>query len=277
MRCPQLSAPRAGARLAAALQSKPRRARGRYCGPLAAAPVKYAEAELTQVLEDGQPAELPPKSGVYAVFDDTEKLQYVGISRNVNMSVATHAERLGPAVHSVKVGLLENATKADLTDAWKAWLQEAVTETGGIPPGNAGPDKDRWAPQRAAPTPKPEIRLTSGKGASDLTCSITDLIKMVVENERVVAFIKGTRTQPQCGFSYELLNTLNGMKVDYQVVDVLDDMYNPGLREGIKEFSAWPTIPQLYVGGEFVGGSDIVQEMAKKGELAKVLNGSGTE
>lgn len=83
--------------------------------------------------------------------------------------------------------------------------------------------------------------------------------------------MQGTRTQPQCGFSFQMLTTLNDMKADYQVVNVLDELYNPGLRDAIKEYSAWPTIPQLYIEGEFVGGSDIVQEMAGNGELAALI------
>jgi Grx4 family monothiol glutaredoxin len=87
----------------------------------------------------------------------------------------------------------------------------------------------------------------------------------------VVAFIKGTRSQPQCGFSHKLLTILNDSRADYEVVNVLDEFYNPGLREAIKSYSMWPTIPQLYVGGEFVGGSDIVEEMQGNGQLAQLL------
>lgn len=90
--------------------------------------------------------------------------------------------------------------------------------------------------------------------------------------EKVVAFVKGTRSQPQCGFSYKMLQILNESRTDYEVVNVLDDFHNPGLREAIKQYSMWPTIPQLYVSGEFVGGSDIVEEMQASGELQKVLS-----
>lgn len=88
---------------------------------------------------------------------------------------------------------------------------------------------------------------------------------------QVVAFIKGTRSQPQCGFSHKLLTILNDSRADYEVVNVLDDFHNPGLREAIKTYSQWPTIPQLYVAGEFVGGSDIVEQMQASGELAQLL------
>jgi Grx4 family monothiol glutaredoxin len=240
---------------------------------VSAAAQAYSEVEPQDVLSEGQPAQLPVRSGVYAVFDNSSSLQYVGISRNVQLSIDAHHRKLGKAVvHAVKVGVIDNATKDDLTTAWKEWLQAGVDDQGGIPPGNAGPEKEKWQ-GKAKPKAKPEIKLTAGKGADDVTVSITELVDMVVKNERIVAFVKGTRTQPQCGFSHQLLETLNSMKAEYQVVNVLDEVYNPGLREGIKEYSAWPTIPQLYINGDFVGGSDIVQEMAASGELAKIVSG----
>ena len=93
-------------------------------------------------------------------------------------------------------------------------------------------------------------------------------IKDVVENNDVVLFMKGTKETPQCGFSNAVVNTLSFMNVDFKDVNVLDD---DDLREGIKIFTDWPTIPQLYVKGEFVGGCDIIQEMYKSGELSQVL------
>ena len=93
-------------------------------------------------------------------------------------------------------------------------------------------------------------------------------IKDVVENNDVVLFMKGTKETPQCGFSNAVVNTLSFMNVDFKDINVLDD---DDLREGIKIFSDWPTIPQLYVKGEFVGGCDIIQDMYKSGELSLVL------
>jgi monothiol glutaredoxin len=85
----------------------------------------------------------------------------------------------------------------------------------------------------------------------------------------IVLFMKGTPTFPQCGFSQRVVQILEGYEVEYRAVDVLS---NPLVREGIKEFSDWPTIPQLYVKGEFVGGCDILVEMHENGELADVLD-----
>ena len=90
-----------------------------------------------------------------------------------------------------------------------------------------------------------------------------------IDNNNVVLFMKGTPDAPQCGFSMTVANILKGLNVEFEGVNVLADQ---NLREGIKVFSDWPTIPQLYVKGEFVGGCDIVKEMYSDGELQKVLN-----
>lgn len=103
-------------------------------------------------------------------------------------------------------------------------------------------------------------------------CTSTPTLLLVLLLLQVVAFIKGTRSQPQCGFSHKMLTILNESRTDYEVVNVLDEFHNPGLREAIKQYSQWPTIPQLYVSGEFVGGSDIVEEMQGNGELQQALS-----
>ena len=93
-------------------------------------------------------------------------------------------------------------------------------------------------------------------------------IEELVRSDRVVLFMKGTREAPQCGFSATVIGILDGLVSQYKTVNVLAA---PEIREGIKQFSDWPTIPQLYVDGEFVGGCDIVREMNANGELRQVL------
>jgi monothiol glutaredoxin len=97
-------------------------------------------------------------------------------------------------------------------------------------------------------------------------------IKTDVESHDVVLFMKGTKAMPQCGFSSRVAGVLNYMGVSFKDVNVLAD---PGVRDGIKTFSDWPTIPQLYVKGEFVGGSDIVREMFNAGELQALMAEKG--
>ena len=94
-------------------------------------------------------------------------------------------------------------------------------------------------------------------------------LSQIVEGNDVVLFMKGTPLFPQCGFSSRAVAILEHCGVDFEGVDVLQDME---IRQGIKEFSDWPTIPQLYVKGEFVGGSDIMMEMYQAGELQQLLD-----
>jgi monothiol glutaredoxin len=95
--------------------------------------------------------------------------------------------------------------------------------------------------------------------------------KTVAGND-VVLFMKGTKDMPQCGFSMQVAQILKHLGIDFKDINVLDDM---GVREGIKAYSNWPTIPQLYIKGEFVGGCDIVREMFQAGELQELLNAKG--
>ncbi|MEL6289037.1 MAG: Grx4 family monothiol glutaredoxin [Pseudomonadota bacterium] len=97
---------------------------------------------------------------------------------------------------------------------------------------------------------------------------IHDWIRKTVANNDVVLFMKGNKKFPQCGFSGQVVQVLDHLGVTYQDVNVLEDM---GIREGVKSFTNWPTVPQLYVKGEFVGGCDIIREMFQEGELHTLL------
>jgi monothiol glutaredoxin len=99
-------------------------------------------------------------------------------------------------------------------------------------------------------------------------------IDQEVGSNDVVLFMKGTPVFPQCGFSAVVVQVLSHLGVKFKGINVLED---PSIREGIKEYSAWPTIPQLYVKGEFVGGCDIVREMFETGELTEMLNTRGID
>ena len=99
-----------------------------------------------------------------------------------------------------------------------------------------------------------------------------NLIKNNIENNDVCLFMKGTPDAPQCGFSMAVSNILKILEVNFQGINVLE---NQNLREGIKVFSHWPTIPQLYIKKEFVGGCDIIKEMYENGELKKIFDDKG--
>ena len=102
--------------------------------------------------------------------------------------------------------------------------------------------------------------------------SVADRIKDDISTNDVVLFMKGTPVFPMCGFSAAVVQVLSHMGVKFKGVNVLDD---PSIRQGIKEFSNWPTIPQLYVKGEFIGGCDIVREMYQSGELQDLFQNHG--
>ncbi len=101
------------------------------------------------------------------------------------------------------------------------------------------------------------------------TPSVEEQIKQTVDEHNVVLFMKGNANFPQCGFSGRAVQILKALDTEFVTVDVLS---NDAVREGIKVYSNWPTIPQLYVKGEFIGGSDIMTEMYESGELEQTLN-----
>ncbi|HZS83893.1 MAG TPA: Grx4 family monothiol glutaredoxin [Stellaceae bacterium] len=103
---------------------------------------------------------------------------------------------------------------------------------------------------------------------------VFERIRQDVTNNPVVLFMKGTPVFPQCGFSAAVVQILSHMGVKFKGIDVLTD---PEIRQGIKEYSSWPTIPQLYVKGEFIGGCDIIREMFESGELQELLKNNGIE
>jgi len=106
-----------------------------------------------------------------------------------------------------------------------------------------------------------------------LSAQTKQRIESVIGSDKVVVFMKGNRRMPQCGFSAQVVQILDAHLPSYTTIDVLQD---PEVRQGIKEFTNWPTIPQVYVNGEFVGGCDIVTELYESGELETLLQGAGS-
>ena len=108
--------------------------------------------------------------------------------------------------------------------------------------------------------------------ATTTTNPVFERIRQEIGQNDIVLYMKGSPVFPQCGFSAAVVQVLSELGVKFKGIDVLTD---PSLRQGIKEFSQWPTIPQLYVKGEFVGGCDIIREMYGSGELQQLLNSKG--
>lgn len=98
--------------------------------------------------------------------------------------------------------------------------------------------------------------------------TVQERIDNLVKQHKILVFMKGSKLMPMCGFSNNVVQILNAVGVPFETVDVLED---PEIRQGVKEYSQWPTIPQVYINGEFVGGSDIMIELYQKGELQEML------
>jgi monothiol glutaredoxin len=103
--------------------------------------------------------------------------------------------------------------------------------------------------------------------------SIQETIKQQIKDNKIIIYMKGTAQFPQCGFSAKAVQLLKSCGAQFAAVNVLE---NPEIRQGIKDYSNWPTIPQLYINGEFIGGSDIMAEMYEAGELQELVNQSNT-
>jgi monothiol glutaredoxin len=101
-----------------------------------------------------------------------------------------------------------------------------------------------------------------------MTPELKEQIDQLLQNHKILVFMKGSKLMPQCGFSNNVVQILNTLGVPYETVDVLADY---DIRQGIKEYSNWPTIPQVYINGEFVGGSDIMIELYQSGELQQMV------
>jgi monothiol glutaredoxin len=101
-------------------------------------------------------------------------------------------------------------------------------------------------------------------------------IDELVKTNEILLFMKGTASFPQCGFSGRAIQILKACGVDTKTVKTVNVLEDDGIRQGIKEYSSWPTIPQLYIKGEFIGGSDIMMEMYENGELQQVISGPAT-
>ncbi|GMH19734.1 hypothetical protein Nepgr_021575 [Nepenthes gracilis] len=230
---------------------------------------KLLEADLISVPTkiDDVAGKFPSGSGVYAVYDGNNDIQFIGISRNVAASIRTHRKSVPDLCCSVKVGEVNEPERASLTQAWKSWMEEQIGATGKVPPGN---EKGNTTWVRPQPYKKPDLRLTPGRHAQ-LTVPLEQLIDRLVKENNVVAFIKGSRSAPQCGFSQRVIQILDSEGVDYESIDVLDEVYNYGLRETLKKYSSWPTFPQVFVNGELVGGCDILTSMYERGELSDLF------
>lgn len=170
----------------------------------------------------------------------------------------------------LRFAAIPRATKADLQLLWKQWMQEHLAVSGGLlPPGNVR-GNSQWSRRKHLP-PKINILLTNGVNSQVNDSTVFQLCREIVESYNIVAFIKGTRKEPECGFSYRVCAILEELSVDFETVDTLDERHNHNLRNVLKDFSDWPTIPQVYYRGSLLGGHDIIEDLYKSGQLKHIL------
>ncbi|MCO5554477.1 hypothetical protein L7F22_008006 [Adiantum nelumboides] len=236
---------------------------------ISASAQKLSELEAVSLTEDL--SKFPASSGIYAIYDKAGDLQYIGLTRRLSASIQNHMHDLPDLCASIKFSVIDAPERAALLDAWKQWMEEHINVTGKVPPGNVQ-GVTTWTERKSRPS-KQDVWLTPGPNTK-LNISLEELIDKVVKENKVVAFIKGSRTAPQCGFSHRVLTILNEHGIDFESVNVLDEDHNAGLREALKVYSQWPTIPQIYAFGEFVGGADILDELASNGKVKQVLQKS---
>jgi len=243
--------------------------------PLGEAPVFITEVDpITGELDVSG---VPDTMGVYAVFDDNSQLQYIGLSKRMSRSVSDHAESIGPQeagmlISSVKCLEMPDASKEELKATWQRWIKEHMDDGGEIPAGNlpeSAPGSDgRWRLRRNQV--KPSLNL-AGVGGITSQAEALDAVKGAVTRHPIVLFMKGTPAMPQCGFSARSVGIMGSLGIPFDTVNVMDVEANPGVRDAVKEFSKWPTIPQLFVKGQLVGGADIIAEMQATGQLETTL------
>lgn len=207
------------------------------------------------------------RPGVYGIYAKDSSLQYVAAVANVAEAIAAHIHYISESDvrHSVRMITVDNEDDAPLGLLAENWVMAHMKHGPGLPVGNSSEDS-LWL--RDLPKQQRNVYFFEG---TPVEFAETE-IKSIIRDHPVVLFMKGVRDEPRCQFSAIVVDLLQTVVGDsFVCVDCLDELRNRGLRESIKQFSKWPTIPQLYVNGDFVGGADIVQEMSRSGELKRVL------
>lgn len=212
------------------------------------------------------------RPGVYGVYSSDGTLQFVASTADVGVSMSGHKRviKVPELVHAVRMITVDNIEDAPLDKFAEAWVMSYHEAELPIPPGNTD-EMPQWRDEPISP----DVYFSGVIDAPTEEEKAKLEIENILANHKYVLFMKGTSNEPLCGFSksvLEIMSThLDKEAGQFVCVDCLNAERNVGLREGIKSYSSWPTIPQLYVNGDFVGGADIVSEMNQNGELASMF------
>jgi Grx4 family monothiol glutaredoxin len=210
------------------------------------------------------------RPGVYGVYGADGTLNYVAAVLDVADAVDGHRRVIADPdlVHSVRMMTVDKPDDAPLGTLAQNWLVAHTRDGPGAPVGNTEDGADWRVVQETEPKGG---NVYFREGTTEKYAELE--IKRILREHKVVLFMKGTQDSPRCGFSNGVLSILRSKlnAENFACVDVLDSSRNVGLRDEIKRYSDWPTIPQLYVNGDFVGGADIVASLNDTGELAEML------
>lgn len=230
---------------------------------------KLAETEAIPLEENPRrlAEKLPYATGVYAMHDKSGELQFIGISRMVADSVLNHLRDVPQLCGSVKIAVFDVPRDRALIDPWKFWMDEYIEATGKVPPGNESWNITWMEKERPV---KDDLRLKPDS-YMQFSLPVEQLVDKLLNENEVLVFIKGSRTDPKCPQSYRVLKILSEQMVDYETIDVFDEVYNRGVRKALKAYSDWPTFPQVFLRGNFSGGADELDKMADKGELYELF------
>ncbi|KAK1860536.1 hypothetical protein I4F81_003125 [Pyropia yezoensis] len=210
------------------------------------------------------PPRLPRPAGVPAAATAAARRRLAGPAAAV--AAATGGPPVGAAGGRAPALLLQQWRLASLTPSLSA-----AAAAGGVGVGGGVPRRAASSPSGPPAKMHDDFKPVPAKDAQE-DGDIRERIKEELDAHKVVLFMKGLPSAPACGFSYKAVSLLAAARVEYRAHNVLAD---DALRAGVKAYSSWPTIPQLYIGGEFVGGSDIVEAMAASGELREALIEAG--
>lgn len=218
------------------------------------------------------------RPGVYGVYNNSLVLQYVAAAVDVGDAVATHRRILADEgqCYAVRMITVDSVEDAPLDTLAYNWLVAHTQEGPGAPWGNTEAGAV-WR-EEGLVDPGAEAVYFRPEAGSDQE-SVYNEIRRLLRSHKVLLFMKGTRTEPRCGFSEATVRLLDRRcgRENFECVDCLDELRNAGLRDGIKTYADWPTIPQVYINGDFAGGADIIEEMDVNGELAKELAKAGVQ
>jgi monothiol glutaredoxin len=184
------------------------------------------------------------------------------IASHVVRSLTSRPEALASSSSRVGISVRQSPRRGPYNDAVPIPIIPVAARRGLSSASSDAPSHDDFSPRKKVDT------------SNDSEKEIRDLIDSHVKSNRVMLYMKGSPSQPMCGFSATVVSILKKSGVDFSSVNVLD---YPEVREGVKKYSQWPTIPQLYVDGEFVGGCDIVRDMDDSGELTDLLKPGGKD